>query len=378
MNIQGNVAIVGTISFGGSGTTVTTANLAVDAPIIFSGTGNTDDVIDLGQVGEFTVARANIVASVNNKALTANIATLTTAANHGFSVGQVVVITDVGAPFDGTFTISGVPSATTFTYSKESTNVSSTAVSPVGTATVTRDRRYAGIVRDASDGIVKVFTGLTAKPTTAINFSDAGISFAPVRVGALTATTISSSGGITSTTAGNSLVDLTLSGTGNTFGTATIAGTPTISGNWTFSGAPVFSGSPSFTGTPTFTGGVRIQEMIEDVVDVTLSSNVATLDYSTANIFWTTNTPSANMTWNITNAPTTDGRVFTINVLVTQGSTGYIPSTFTINGSAVTMKWAAGVTPTATSGSGKIDIFTLTFVRRSSAYTLLGSANLNF
>jgi hypothetical protein len=42
------------------------------------------------------------------------------------------------------------------------------------------------------------------------------------------------------------------------------------------------------------------------------------------------------------------------------------------------MKWAAGATPTGTSSSGKIDIFTLTFVRRASAYTLLGSANLNF
>jgi hypothetical protein len=382
MNIQGNVAIVGTISFGGSGTTVTTANLAVDAPIIFSGTGNIDDLIDLGQVGEYTVARANIVASVSNKALTANIATLTTAAAHGFSVSQVVVITGVGAPFDGTFTITGVPTATTFTYAKEATNVSSAAVSPVGTATVTRDRRYAGIVRDASDGIVKVFTGLTAKPTTAVNFSDAGILFAPVRVGALTATTINSSGGITSTTAGNSLVDLTLSGTSNTFGSATIAGSPTFSGNPTFSGTPVFSGNASFTGTPTFTGGVRIQEMIEDVVDVSLSGNTATLDYSAGNIFWLTSTPSANMTWNITNAPTTDGRVFTVNVFVTQGSTGYIPASanLTINGSTPTgnIKWAAGLAPTPTSSSGKIDIFTLVIVRRASSYTVLGSANLNF
>ena len=377
MNIQGNVAIVGTISFGGSGTTVTTANLAVDAPIIFSGTGNVDDLIDLGQVGEYTVARANIVASVNNKALTANIATLTTAASHGFTTGQVVVITGVGAPFDGTYTISGTPSVNSFTFAKEASNVSSAAVSPVGTATVTRDRRYAGIVRDASDGVVKVFTGLTAKPTTAVNFSDAGIAFAPVRVGALTTTTISSSGGITSTAAGNSLADLTLSGTGSSF-SGNIAGAPTFTGNPTFSGTPVFSGAVSFTGTPTFTGGVRIQEMVEDVVDVALSSNTATLDYSQGNIFWTTSTPSANMTWNITNAPTTDGRTFTVNVLVTQGSTGYRPATLTINGSGASILWAAGVTPTPTSVSGKIDIFTFVIVRRASTFTVLGSANLNF
>lgn len=377
MNIQGNVAIVGTISFGGSGTTVTTANLAVDAPIIFSGTGNTDDVLDLGQVGEFTVARANIVASVNNKALTANIATLTTAASHGFTTGQVVVITGVGAPFDGTFTISGTPSVNSFTYSKEATNVSSAAVSPVGTATVTRDRRYAGIVRDASDGIVKFFTGASTKPTTSVNFGQAGLAYAPIQTGAITATSATLSTGLTSTAGSNSIANLTLSGSSNSFG-GTIAGDATFSGNPTFSGTPIFSGSPTFSGTPTFSGGVRIQEMIEDVVDVALSSNVATIDYSLGNIFWTTSTPSANMTWNIINAPTTDGRVFTINVFVTQGSTGYRPGTLTINGSAATILWAAGVTPTPTSSSGKVDIFTLSVVRRSSTFTVFGSANLNF
>lgn len=378
LNVAGNVSIVGTISFGGQGTTVSTANLAVDAPIIFSGTGNVNDLLDLGQVGEYTVARANIVASVNNKALSSNIATLTTAASHGFTSGQVVVITGVDATFNGTYTITGIPSVNSFTYAKEASNVSSAAVSPVGTATVTRDRRYAGIVRDADDGVVKFFTGLTAKPTTAVNFSDAGISFAPIRTGAITTTTVTASTGLVSTAGTNSLKDLTLTGSSNTFDTATIAGNWTVTGNPTFSGTPVFSGNPSFTGTPTFTGGIRVQEMIEDVVDLALSSNVATIDYSLGNVFWTTSTPSAAMTWNITNAPTTDGRVFTINVLVTQGTTGYIPTTFTINGSAVTMKWAAGVAPTPTSGSGKIDIFTLNVVRRASAFTVLGSANLNF
>ena len=118
--------------------------------------------------------------------------------------------------------------------------------------------------------------------------------------------------------------------------------------------------------------------MIEDVVDVALSTNVAALDYAVGNIFFTTNTPSAAMTLQITNAPTTDGRAFTLNFLVTQGATGYVPTTMTINGNATTIKYAAGVTPTATSSNGKIDIFTYVIVRRSSAYTVLGSANLNF
>jgi hypothetical protein len=118
--------------------------------------------------------------------------------------------------------------------------------------------------------------------------------------------------------------------------------------------------------------------MIEDVVDVALSSNAATLDYSVGNIFFTSSTPSGAMTFNVTNAPTVDGRAFTLNVMVTQGATGYIPTTFTINGNAATIKWAAGVTPTATSTNGKIDIFSFTIIRRATAYTVLGSANLNF
>ena len=84
------------------------------------------------------------------------------------------------------------------------------------------------------------------------------------------------------------------------------------------------------------------------------------------------------MTFNVTNAPTTDGRAFTINVLVTQGATGYVPTTMTINGNAATIKYAAGVTPIPTSSNGKIDIYSYVILRRAAAYTVLGSANLNF
>jgi hypothetical protein len=377
MNIQGNVAIVGTISFGGSGTTVTTQNLAVSDPMIFSGTNNVDDLVDLGIVGEYTVDVTDVATSVNNKALTSNVATLTTTTSHGYAVYDVVVVTGVGSPFDGTHVITAV-TGTTFSFAKENANVTSAAVSPVGTATKTRERRWRGIVRDASDGITKLFEGSTAKPGTTVDFSNAGLSYAALQTGAITTTSLTASTGVTSTVGTNALKDLTLSGTANTFGSSTIAGTPTFSGNVVFSGAPSFTGNPTFSGTPAFTGGVRVQEMIEDVVDATLSGNVATLDYSAGNIFWTTSTPSAAMTFNITNAPTTDGRVFSINVFVTQGSTGYVPTTLTINGTGATIKWVGGVTPSGTSSSGKIDVFNFTIVRRASTYTVLASSNVNF
>jgi hypothetical protein len=378
MNIAGNVAIVGTLTFGGSGTTTVIDTLSTADSLVRTAANNTDDLIDVGLVSEYTVAVSNVVRSVSNKVIASEVATLTTTASHTYSVGDVVVVTDVDATFNGTYVVSAIPSATTFSYRKTgAANVTSAAVSPAGTATKTRERRYYGFVRDASDGITKMFDGLTVAPGTTVDFTNAGLVYDALRIGALTATSATLSTGLTSTAGSNSIANLTLSGSSNSFG-GTIAGDATFSGNPTFSGTPVFSGSPSFTGTPTFTGGVRIQEMIEDVADVALSSNVATLDYSASNIFWTTSTPSANMTWNVTNAPTTDGRVFTINVLVTQGTTGYIPTALTLNGSAVTIKWAGGTAPTPTSSSGKIDIFTFNIVRRASAFTALGSANLNF
>jgi hypothetical protein len=76
-----------------------------------------------------------ITVSINNKALTSNVATLQTTAAHGLAVGMEITITDVDATFNGTYTITGVPTTTTFTYAKTATNVTSTAVSPVGTGT---------------------------------------------------------------------------------------------------------------------------------------------------------------------------------------------------------------------------------------------------
>jgi len=74
-----------------------------------------------------------ITVSINNKALTTNVATLTTTAAHGLCTGMEITITGVDATFNGDYTITGVPTTTTFTYAKTASNVASTAVSPVGT-----------------------------------------------------------------------------------------------------------------------------------------------------------------------------------------------------------------------------------------------------
>jgi hypothetical protein len=90
------------------------------------------------------------VKTVTNKALTSNVATLTTGAAHGFEVGQKVTVTGVDATFDGLHTITAVPTTTTFRFAKTATDVASTAVSPAGSAV--RNRGYLAVSDFESQG----------------------------------------------------------------------------------------------------------------------------------------------------------------------------------------------------------------------------------
>lgn len=71
--------------------------------------------------------------TVTNKALTSNVATLTIGA-HKLTVGSTVNISNVDATFDGTYVLTAV-AATTISYAKTATNVTSVA----STGTVTQD-----------------------------------------------------------------------------------------------------------------------------------------------------------------------------------------------------------------------------------------------
>lgn len=90
--------------------------------------------------------------AVTNKVLTSNVATLTTTSAHGFAVGDTVVVAGVDATFNGTYVVTVVGSATTFSYALVATNVTSTAAS--GTA--------AGPVR--SVGYAAPLVGVDANP----------------------------------------------------------------------------------------------------------------------------------------------------------------------------------------------------------------------
>jgi hypothetical protein len=91
--------------------------------------------VDYSQFNVLRRRDAQQLSGITNKALTSNIATLTTAAVHGLSVGQTVNITNVDTTFNGTFVVLSVPTTTTFTYAKTATDVASTAVTSSWTIT---------------------------------------------------------------------------------------------------------------------------------------------------------------------------------------------------------------------------------------------------
>lgn len=77
-----------------------------------------------------------VKAYISNKAITTNLATITTNAAHGITqVGTVVYIQGVDSTHDGYRVVQSIPSGTTFTYVSTTATQASTAVSPVGVAT---------------------------------------------------------------------------------------------------------------------------------------------------------------------------------------------------------------------------------------------------
>jgi hypothetical protein len=72
--------------------------------------------------------------------------------------------------------------------------------------------QYTGFVKDESDSIWKLFSGVTASPTTQINFTQAN--YDPIQVGQITSGNIVSSGNITSSSGTMTTANITV--TGNT------------------------------------------------------------------------------------------------------------------------------------------------------------------
>jgi len=65
---------------------------------------------------------------IKSRELIGNVATITTTNTHGIIIGETVTITGIDATFNGTYTVTSIPTANTFTYIKTAANVVSATV----------------------------------------------------------------------------------------------------------------------------------------------------------------------------------------------------------------------------------------------------------
>ena len=132
---------------------------------------------------------------VTNSSLTNQIATITTSAPHGFVVGEQVAVSNVSSAYDGTYDIINTPTSTTFTYKRiRSTraNVVAKAASG-GIATLTTSSPhgiFAGdrvVVEDVDATFNGTYTVISTPSSTAIAYAKSGtIAPTPVVAGSAT------------------------------------------------------------------------------------------------------------------------------------------------------------------------------------------------
>jgi hypothetical protein len=80
---------------------------------------------------------------------------------------------------------------------------------------------------------------------------------------------------------------------------------------------------------------------------------------------------SGNFTANFTNVPTTNERAMTAILFIEQGSTPYLPNAVQIDGSAQTINWVSGNTPTPAANKKEVAAFSL--VRVGNTWNVFGN-----
>ena len=172
-----------------------------------------------------------------------------------------------------------------------------------------------------------------------------------------------------------SATNVTVSGTLGVTGASTFTGTLSALGNASVGGALTVSG------VTVLSSRGNIKALFETVT--TTGSAPATssnFDVITQAVQFYTSNANANFTLNVRGDSSTSldsimstGQSATIALLVTNGSTGYYPTTFQVDGSNVTPKWQGGTAPTA-GNANSVDNYVLNIVKTGSAtFTVFAS-----
>ena len=167
------------------------------------------------------------------------------------------------------------------------------------------------------------------------------------------------------------------SGSSGESGSSGSSGTSGENGSSGSSGTSGTSGtSPStdlsLSGNLSVAGLSDIAETSEVLNSYGATASTVTYDFSTGAI-WYHGTASTNYTADFTNLPITNNRAITATILISQGSTGYSPTTVKIDGVTKPVKWAGGTYSVSTN---KVDVIGFTFIRTGSDWAqVLGQIN---
>ncbi len=131
---------------------------------------------------------------------------------------------------------------------------------------------------------------------------------------------------------------------------------------------------------PTLTSPILVSGEERMVFTGTAATGTINIDLLTANTHFFNSNATGNQTINLRGSSTTSlntilatNDTITAVVLIQNGSTAYYPTTFQVDGSAVTPKWQGGTAPSAGNASS-IDAYVFTVMKSGSAtYTVLAS-----
>jgi hypothetical protein len=186
-----------------------------------------------------------------------------------------------------------------------------------------------------------------------------------------------SSGTLTNTT--GLPISTGVSGLGT--GVATFLGTPSSANlasavtDETGSGALVFATAPTLS-APILTNATLVAaEELTSVTGTGFATGTNNVDVLTASVYYYNSNATASGTINVRgNSGTTlnsilpVGASLTVAVIIQNGATAYYPSSFTVDGSAITPKWSGGTAPTAGNATSN-DVYTYTITKTASSPT---------
>lgn len=271
---------------------------------------------------------------------------------------------------DENVTVGTAGSVTTLNFVGDNiTAISSGSISTITIATQTYIQS-AGIATYSSTSGISTYSttaGISTYATTAgISTVSQGLTGTPnISVGIVTASSYNGSGSnligiVTYITAGSGISvnqntnNVTITNTG-----------PSLSGNNTFTGINTFSGSNSFTGSIIIE---QASESFNKYSSSISSGGTISLNCSSGNIHYITSTVSGNWTANLTNVGVNSGYCANYTLVISQGTTAYIPSTLQIDGVSQTINWQGGSQPTG--NNSKKDVIAYTIFNDGGVYTV--------